>query len=193
MQIIVLSEKQQQFKGLVYWKCGAYFQRYGKRLHVVVYEAFNGPVPPGYHVHHMDENKANNEPDNLHAKLGVCHMSGHHKGHARPLSKNALDAAKLWHASEEGRKWHEDHYRQTAEKLHATAEFICDECGKSYIAEITGSNRFCSNNCKTKWRKKSGIDNETRVCAACSREFVVNKYSKTKSCSPSCAFKVRKS
>ena len=36
-----------------------------KRLHVYVWEKQNGKVPRGYHVHHVDCNKDNNEIENL--------------------------------------------------------------------------------------------------------------------------------
>lgn len=41
----------------------------GKRkqtlVHRLVYEAFNGEIPEGYEVNHIDENKVNNRSDNL--------------------------------------------------------------------------------------------------------------------------------
>ena len=40
-------------------------RRETKRIHVLVAEAFIGKVPPGYHVHHIDDNKQNNIVTNL--------------------------------------------------------------------------------------------------------------------------------
>ena len=39
--------------------------RHTRRIHRLVTEAFIGNIPPGYHVHHKDENKQNNRVDNL--------------------------------------------------------------------------------------------------------------------------------
>ncbi len=39
--------------------------RYTKRIHRLVAETFIGRIPPGYHVHHKDDNKQNNSVDNL--------------------------------------------------------------------------------------------------------------------------------
>ena len=36
-----------------------------KRMHVYMWEYFNGPVPDGCHVHHMDEDKGNNSIENF--------------------------------------------------------------------------------------------------------------------------------
>lgn len=36
-----------------------------RRIHRLVAEAFIGKIPPGYHVHHKDDNKQNNHVENL--------------------------------------------------------------------------------------------------------------------------------
>lgn len=35
------------------------------KIHKLVWEAFNGPIPEGYEINHIDENKLNNSLDNL--------------------------------------------------------------------------------------------------------------------------------
>lgn len=42
--------------------------------HTLVWEAANGPVPKGYHIHHKDENTSNNKLSNL-----VCWTASKHK------------------------------------------------------------------------------------------------------------------
>jgi tRNA-splicing ligase RtcB len=46
--------------------------------HVLVYEALNGPVPDGYHVHHRNHVHFDNAPDNLEL-LGQGEHSSHHR------------------------------------------------------------------------------------------------------------------
>ena len=40
-------------------------KRHTKRIHRLVYEAFVGSIPAGYHVHHKDGNMQNNRVENL--------------------------------------------------------------------------------------------------------------------------------
>ena len=105
------------------------------------------------------------------------------------LEQNARPKATEWHKSEEGRKWHKEHYKRTKAKLHIKHKKVCDYCNKVY--ETTNSeSRFCSNACKSAWRRKEGLDNETRTCIYCNKEFVTNKYSKVITCSRSCGSKI---
>ena len=49
----------------------------GKLLHRLIYEATFGPIPEGFHVHHLDNNKENNDPNNM----ILLSKSNHHKLH----------------------------------------------------------------------------------------------------------------
>lgn len=49
------------------------------------------------------------------------------------------------------------------------------------------TDKFCSNNCKSAYRRKSGVDNEERICKICGEIFITNKYSKAKVCSKKCS------
>ena len=189
MYVKIINDKAQSFKGRRYYLCGFYFQRDGKRLHIAVWEHFNGKVPQGMHIHHKDGNRANNQIENLELLPGGKHLSYHNKGRSKDFPIEARIAAAKWHGSPEGIEWHKKHYEEFQHKLHEPGEFICEYCGQKYITEIKGNNRFCSNNCKTRWRWHSGIDNVERICTECGRSFIVNKYVKKKTCSPKCATK----
>ena len=41
------------------------YENSGRRIHDCVMYDKKGPKPKGYHIHHIDENKLNNHPDNL--------------------------------------------------------------------------------------------------------------------------------
>ena len=45
--------------------------------HVLVWEKAHGPIPPGYQVHHKDENKLNNDLDNLELLDPLTHKRLH--------------------------------------------------------------------------------------------------------------------
>ncbi len=168
-----------------------------KRLHRHVWEYFNGAIPVGYHIHHKDMDKGNNNIENL----AMVKSSKHTRLHGilnsiddkwlewarNNMHVNARPAASKWHGSEEGKKWHRRHYQEMRHKLHAKETRVCDYCGLEYEGFARKTDRFCSNKCKSAWRRKAGLDNETRTCAYCGREFVANKYSKTKCCSKSCS------
>lgn len=99
----------------------------------------------------------------------------------------AREFANKWHGSEEGRKWHSKHAKQQDIQ---PKEFVCDYCGKHFFARPNGSNRFCSNKCKSGYRLHSKVDDEIRKCVICGKEFAVNKYYKKQTCSRACGYKL---
>lgn len=54
-----------------------------KRVHVLVAEAFHGSIPPGAHVHHINENRADARAENLAVKPSAL---AHHECHRKPGS-----------------------------------------------------------------------------------------------------------
>ena len=160
-----------------------------KRMHVYVWEHFNGPVPNGYHVHHLDENRGNNAIENLALLSEYDPLSLHGKENAvknheriiRNLDEKARPRASEWHGSEAGKQWHRIHYASMKNRLHIEQKFLCEYCGKEFKSMKAGS-RFCSPKCKSAWRRNSGIDDVTKVCQNCGGEYTANKYQKTKFC-----------
>ena len=165
------------------------------RLHRYVYICEKGEIPEGYHIHHIDFNKDNNDISNLEALSAYDHLKLHadikveenYDEMILNLDINARPKASEWHSSEEGRTWHKEQYEKYKDCLYNVKTYICECCGEEFEAIDNGKNRFCSNKCKSKWRRDSGVDNETRICKHCGNEFVTNKYSKTKYCSRKCS------
>lgn len=198
MKVNVISETKQEFNGVVYYKCGNYFQRKGVRLHRIVWEFHNGAIPHGYHVHHKDENKSKNDIDNLELMESASHLRKHMSkpervAKSRELIKIASQEAKKWHGSTEGKEWHSKHAKVTmANKPVKT--YKCDCCGVLFETKhsyAVDSNKFCSNNCKSNFRRAQGIDNVKSVCGYCGKEYYKNRYSKGKCCSSQCASNMR--
>lgn len=164
-------------------------QRGVRRLHEEIWMEANGrSIPRGYHVHHIDENPLNNDP----ANLQLLSRSAHHQHHgsepagvarAQAMQPLGVEAAKTWHATPEGHEWHSRHGIEVAANRPLLGD-TCEQCGKSYQSKQPV--RFCSNACKSAWRRASGIDNVERSCEHCGRTFIVNKYSKQRFCSRSC-------
>lgn len=174
-----------------------------KRLHRYVWEKHHGAIPSGYHVHHVDHNKGNNDISNLELIQGNRHLRHHAKDfnesedwhEYRQERKKRLDKyrpkAAEWHASEEGHKWHSDHGVKVAKKLKKKiVEKTCEHCNENYKTHSMGHHqRFCSNRCKSAHRRTLKVDLETRICIQCSKEYQVNKYARTTTCGKSCGRK----
>lgn len=179
-------------------KNGYYHAHYGKvvkLLHRVVWESYYGSIKDGFHIHHKDGNKDNNDISNLELIDSFTHLSLHSKkrfNENKEMCLNHLsdirESSKYWHSSEEGIKWH----RQHAIDVMANMEYVicnCEQCGKEFSVKkaFVNKSRFCSNACKSKNRRDSGIDNIIYKCSVCGKEFIKNKYSKKKTCSRKCS------
>lgn len=167
------------------------------RMHRYVWEFYNGEIPEGYQIHHMDRDKANNNISNLSLIKTNKHYANHGKERFlnetewfEDFHKKGIEEAKVWHKSEEGKNWHKEQYEQNKDKLHKKIVLHCEYCGSEFETIDTGRPRFCSNKCKSAWRRKEGLDNETRICKQCGVMFVANKYSKTECCSRACSNKL---
>lgn len=168
------------------------------RLHRYVWIIENGEVPQGFDVHHKDEDKDNNEPDNLELMINLKHrkhhidkiMVNHFDERREKFIKYAHPAAVEWHGSTEGRQWHSDHWNETL-KIPMTTKIIkiCTVCGAEYetVQAKNGVSQFCSKKCKAKARRDSGVDNETRNCVVCGKSFEINRYEDKITCSRQCA------
>ena len=129
-------------------------------LHREIWESHWGKIPKGFHIHHKDNNPLNNDIKNLqlvtpkeHALLDRNWEKWDYQSHLeeiRPMTKE-------WHASEEGKKWHEDHAKNIWENWEYT-EKECVVCGKKYKAAQKNRSKYCHPNCKaTALRRRRGI------------------------------------
>lgn len=157
------------------------------RLHIYVWTKSKGKIPKGYHIHHVDKNKLNNDISNLMCVTKKEHESLH-KEDKREYDENLLrymqELAREWHKSKDGRKWHSEHAKNQW-KNKKEIKYVCTNCGAEFYTKRSygkEENRFCSNKCKSAYRRKMGYDNITVKCERCGNEFVKNKYSKAKMC-----------
>lgn len=191
----VISETCQVFQGKKYFLCGKYFQRDGIRLHRKVWQENFGDIPQGFHVHHIDGDRANNSPENLEAVSHHDHLSDRHSDVLRKNGQYAIQFAKEgaaeWHRSEAGRNWHREQYERYKHLLHKIVGIVCQVCGKS--CEKIGRGKFCSNACKSR-AARAKEDYYTQVsCLVCSTSFLRYKYGKQQqTCSKKCAASLRK-
>ena len=160
-----------------------------KRLHRYVWEKEVGTIPKGCHVHHVNGDKSDNRIENL----SIMTPSGHERMHGQEIErkaksrenvKNAVLAAPAWHHSEAGRAWHS---QQAKGRKPPRVEKICDVCGQPFMG--TKIQRFCSNACKAKYRRDSGLDNVERICEQCGKPFMTTRFKDQKYCSRECMSK----
>ena len=147
---IFLEKEYKLYKG------ERYFSRGFKRLHRVVWEHYNGKIPKGYDIHHVDGDTTNNDIKNLnlvsrslHARYSGKKRFAENKEWFEKFHKKGIEKAKDWHKSEEGRKWHVEHGKK-AWRNREYRPLNCQVCGKEYFTRHGGVSKYCHNNCKAK-------------------------------------------
>lgn len=186
------------YEGRRYFTPGHADRRDGvEDLHREVWKHERGPIPPGFHVHHIDLDPTNNDVANLAcltpaeheavhaADRSVLGLSAEHQAHLATIRHLAA----AWHGSPAGIAWHVEHGKATWAGREPEHVGTCEQCGAEYRGFFDG--RFCSNACKSAWRRATGADNETRVCAQCGAAFTTNRHKPARTCSKSCGAKMR--
>lgn len=175
---------------------GMHVKRGVGALHREIWKAHHGPIPDGWHVHHKNGDTGDNRIENLECLPGSKHLSLHaglpdRREWSRSQIETIRPLAIEWHKSDAGREWHRKHARDVWENMQAVRH-TCEQCGVEFetLAQHDGV-RFCSNNCKSAWRRASGVDDEDRECAFCGATFRTNRYGRTRTCGSGCSAKLR--
>lgn len=170
------------------------------RAHQWVWNNFYQKPPPGYHLHHINENKSDNRIENLEMIKGSRHVSIHMLKKMNDPEKKRKNIencekirhlTKVWHSSEEGRSWHRYHAIKHKFGKGDPIKYNCEVCSTQFYSTKRSNTRFCCNACKSKWRRDVGLDDIEKYCVLCNKKFMSNKYSKKICCSLSCAAKFR--
>lgn len=185
----IKAVKTATFNGKIYEKCGKngyYFlhttrnceRRNAKQLHRAVWEYYNGKIPYGFQIHHIDGNKDNNDISNLECLSIHDHLSMHSKAemekntmHRELFQKNGIEAARKWHKSPEGIEWHKEHAKCMSKTYGKTFHHVCKECGKDFFGGLQAE--FCCNPCMQKfkyWQKRG--KRPLPKCKWCGKEFM---------------------
>lgn len=159
------------------------------RAHVFVWKYHNGEVPKGFHVHHLNENKSDNRIENLQLMSKSEHISLHmstdqKKSQSTEQANKVRHLTKEWHASAEGLEWHRIHGIKTWQERKSFSG-TCKVCSKQFETKTFHQN-FCSNACKSMWRRSQKIDYIEKKCPVCNKEYFTNKYSRSKTCGRKC-------
>lgn len=152
----------------------------------------NGPIPPNMDIHHIDENKGNNEIGNLQCVSRSDHLKIHFKNpvkrayqidHLTKIRTKAHD----WLRSKEGRRIQSEASKKGWKKRNPSIK-SCIICSKEYET-FQPKSKFCSQKCDKKWRRKMGCYNVESNCPHCGRIFFKDKFTKKVYCSISCGAK----
>lgn len=147
-------EKYVWFDGIRYtWeKSCRYAASNGKLLHREVWKHFNGEIPEGYVIHHIDGDPSNNDISNLQ----IMTISEHTKFHRQSsetkkytcdycgkefYGKNATRGTHRFCSKECNSKWAYKNRNETR---------ICAECGKEFTTNKYRKTKYCSKECVAK-------------------------------------------
>ena len=164
--IEIIDDTHQKFDGLIYRKHkhdGRYY--FSTSLTRSVWKFFNGEIPDGYEVHHLDDDKYNDDISNL----ALLTREEHLKLHA-------------------DRRRGVKTFREPKQKT-----FVCEYCGKQFTALTTnGVRRYCSRKCRNRHQEQNKNRFEDRVCQFCGKIFKACKHKPTKFCSKDCGYASRR-
>jgi len=165
------------------------------RAHRWVWINIHGKIPKGYHIHHKNDDKSDNRIENLELIEASRHLSFHMQDPERKkiqarICDSIRHLTKKWHGSKEGLAWHKHHALKFGFGKYEGEESKCKFCSVVFKTK-SPKNMFCTNNCKSAWRRRERLDFVDKECPVCKKTFSSNKYLKTKTCSLLCGNKIK--
>ena len=97
----------------------------GKLLHRLIYEENFGPIPEGFHIHHLDNDKNNNALENL----VLISKSNHHKLHFNMINNPRWGNGRIDAAGGVS-------YLSAEKNKGMTMQAIADELGYSNVSSV---------------------------------------------------------
>ena len=193
----IIDETHQKFDGVIYPINGAgHFAKSYNPIHREVWKYYFGEIPEGYEIHHVDDDKSNNKPENLQCLTKTEHRKLH-------FSKPELIAdlqreltcdycgkkfVAVWSG---GNRFCSDECKSARfyRCEHNQEERICAFCGVTFKTSKFNNTRCCSHSCAMKLRL-----NEKTVEATCpiyGKKFMRAESSNKIYCSRTCASKAQ--
>lgn len=115
-------------------RTGRYRSTTGIPLAQAVWTHIHGPIPDGYDVHHLDGDKANDDPANLAIVDRHEHRNSHAAENGAKSTSASVGAAAMWAARKPEQR-------------------ICEHCGATYESRSTYSS-YCGPNCRAGARRR---------------------------------------
>lgn len=181
----------QNFLGFNFRQTKGGHYSYNMGLQQAVWLYHNGEIPQGHEIHHIDENKANNDIENLQALTKSEHKKLHAKKGmpVRTMQKGEFyckTCEKKFIAIKTGKNYFCS--KKCAYEFYKITK-ICEECGKEFKTSKFKSSRFCSIKCKVE--NNSRNHHEIRICPVCGKEFSAKLSDKRVFCSRKCVNRLK--
>lgn len=133
-------------------------------LHRDIYEDNFGPIPDGWHVHHVDHDPLNNDPANLQAISPSAH-AGHHGTRHPEIFVECAGCGAQFVGHRPWAKWCTAACQERARRAAGIAHVkprkgrwsearSCEECSTTYEAKRPWA-RFCSSPCRQRAYRKA--------------------------------------
>lgn len=151
----VIDDRHQEFCGKKYHKRkddGHFYGCGGKTLHREVWKSFWGKIPAGFVIHHVDENKNNNNIENLQLVSRAEHARIHNSDICRfPKRKFICQmCGKEYEATDNGKN--KFCSQSCTQKNYAQSHPItktCPYCGKEFSTRHKKT-KYCSSTCASR-------------------------------------------
>lgn len=165
-----MAGKYIEFEGRRYHRTKSGYYVATVRLHREVWQSVHGPIPKGYHVHHINGDKGDNRIENLELLSNSDHSAHHYDQHLRPHLDRAHANSKR--ANERNRA------------IRLQRELVCVICGSVYHSSAVNHSRFCSPECIERARS-TRFEGDDRLCEYCGEQYRATKRTQ-RYCSRTC-------
>ena len=188
-KVEVIDEKTQKFNGFVYHiKKDGHFHGHIS-IQRAVYSYYFGEIESGYNVHHIDNDKTNNDISNFLLLTNAEHQRIHftqNTGHFALEKFVCVNCGKDFVAyGGRNNRFCSDKCKGEYKRQNHQETRTCAYCGKEFSVEEWSTVKCCSNSCAQKLRH---IDSwEDKVCPVCNKEFRARKKHHQVCCSSKCA------
>lgn len=187
-QVEIIDENHQKFDGFIYRRCKDGHYTRCSLIHRDVWQYFKSELPSGYHVHHVDENKDNNNFSNFQILTSSEHRALHNKSSkqieyvcqffGKTFMSNKTDNSSVQFCSKKC-------YNKWAHREKTEAR-TCTICGKKFIISKYSHTQTCSLSCRSQLILKNAVTPPIeKTCPACGKTFFTRSQ-KRKYCSPTC-------
>lgn len=188
----VIDDTHQKFNGVVYKTNTHGHYVNSSSIHRAIYSYYFGEIPVGdYEIHHIDENKSNNNPDNLQ----LLTKAEHHRLHLQtaPMREYVCEYCGKTFYSNSLKPDNRCCSLKCIQSLHYAKNHEirkCPVCNSEFPVYKHSKTLCCSPSCAAKWYHSNTSNLKEVKCAFCNKIFFT-EVSNKKYCSQDCAKKAR--